>query len=156
MRRRLREVAPPANSDVMLLHLKLPLVIFLVLLASLGACSSPAIHSDGKVPPTFSFTGGRLAEYRHLHFFFVRDETTSETVWQISPDHYESGDAENLPVVSYGKTPAGWTQKIPALGEPPSLVEGHVYEAGGPATDSHLGHMRFTIRNGAFVQLGAT
>jgi hypothetical protein len=62
----------------------------------------------------------------------------------------------NLPIVSYGKVPAGWTQKIPTQGEPPPLVEGHVYEAGGPPVDSHLAYMRFTIRNGAFVQLPVT
>jgi hypothetical protein len=140
----------------MLLHLKLPVTVSLVLLFSLNACKGPSIQSDGRVPPTFSFTGGQFAEYRHLHFFFVHDETTNQTNWQIWPDRYESGDAGKLPVIVYGKVPAGWTQKIPAQGEPPALIEGHVYEAGGPPTDSHLGHMRFTIREGAFVRLNAT
>src|SRR5262245_46568171 len=139
----------------MLLRLRFPLAIFLVSLLLLGACNSPAIQSDGKVPPTFRFTGGQFAEYRHLHFFFVHDETMDQTIWQIWPDNYESGDAGNLPVIPYGRIPGGWSQKIPAQGEPPTLVEGHVYEAGGPATDSHLGHMRFSIRNGAFVRLDA-
>ena len=143
------------HRTAILLHLKFRLGVSLVLLLWLGACKSVAIQSDGKMPPTFSFTGGQFAEYRHLHFFFVHDETTNQTVWQIWPDRYENGDAGNLPVVTYGKVPAGWTQKMPALGEPSPLVEGHVYEAGGPATDSHLGQMRFTIRNGAFVRLDA-
>ena len=139
----------------MLLRIKIPVVVSLVLMCFLTACTGPSIQSDGKIPPTFSFTGGQFAEYRHLHFFFVHDETTNQTIWQIWPDRYESGDAGNLPVVVYGKVPAGWTQRIPAQGEPPVLLEGHVYEAGGPPTDSHLAHMRFTIRNGEMVRLDA-
>ncbi len=48
------------------------------------------------------------------------------------------------------------TQKIPAQSEPSVLLEGHVYEAGSPPIDSHLAHMRFTIRNSAFVRLDTT
>src|SRR4051812_44928899 len=96
----------------MLLHLKLPLGVLVVSVLSFSACNGPAIHSDRKLPPTFSFTGGRFAEYRHLHFFFVHDETTNETIWQIWPDRYESGDAGNLPTVVYGNVPVGWAQKI--------------------------------------------
>jgi len=74
-------------------------------------------------------------------------------IWQIWPDSYEKGNVENMPIVTYGKVPAGWTQKIPSQGEPPVLIEGVIYQAGGPAIDSHLAYMRFTIRDGKLETL---
>ena len=74
-------------------------------------------------------------------------------IWQIWPDSYERGNVENIPQITYGVVPTGWTQKIPVQGTPPALVEGRIYEAGGPPIDSHLAYMRFTIRNGKIVTL---
>jgi hypothetical protein len=143
----------------------LGLLLFTCVLSACG--EPPTIHVEGKIPPTFSFTGSRFAEYRHLHFFIVVElgsgneklpsdagaPNIDKTLWQIWPDASEKGDVENLPAVTYGSVPVGWTQKIPDQGGPSPLVEGKVYEAGGPQIDSHKAYMRFTIRGGKVVRL---
>lgn len=141
--------------------------LLLCCLFLVGCGEPPTIHVDGKVPPTFHFTGSYFAEHKLLHFFIVsevgaanqgrpsdeRDSNADKTLWQIWPDSWEQGQLESLPVITYGKVPKGWTQKIPLEGTPPPLVEGKVYEAGGPPVDSRNALMRFTIRSGAIVRL---
>jgi hypothetical protein len=132
-----------------------------------GCGEPPTIHVDGKVPPTFHFTGSHFAEHKHLHFFIVsevgvanqnrpsdeRESNADKTIWQIWPDSWEQGELENLPVITYGQVPKGWTQKIPLQGAPSAFVDGRVYEAGGPPVDSRKALMRFTIRAGVIVSL---
>ena len=125
------------------------------------------IEMNDAVPPTFRFRADSLTHYKHLTFFIIievppenqklpayeKTPVEDKTVWWIFPNDSEKGDFKNLPAFTYGKIPAGWNQTIPKEGEPPPLVEGHVYEAGGPQIEVPWGFMRFTIRNGKAIRL---
>jgi hypothetical protein len=56
-------------------------------------------------------------------------------LWQIVPKDANYVEAANLPRITYGQVPAGWVQKVPTSGEPPRLLDGHVYEVGGPQVE---------------------
>ena len=131
------------------------------------ACAEPTIHMSDEMPPTFSFTGSRFAEQKYVEFFVVTETTPDgqelsgnssssnevKALWWIWPNDSKHGRLENLPVITYGKVPLGWHQQIPRQGEPPPLVEGRFYRAGGPAISVSEASMRFTIRNGKPVRL---
>ena len=52
-------------------------------------------------------------------------------VWQIHPasngEYYEFASADKIPIITYGRVPEGWQQKLPLTGSPPPLLEGYVY-----------------------------
>jgi hypothetical protein len=138
------------------------------LLLVLVSCHSLTISMDENVPPNFSFSAGRFAECcRHLAFLGVyevlpENQNLSWTapkskedivLWQIWPKDSSVNAADALPIITYGKVPPGFIQKIPESGEPPPLVEGRVYEVGGPAIEVPNAYMRFTIRNGKSIRL---
>ena len=119
---------------------------------------------DGKNPPTFYLSGSG-----NLDFFIVsevapknqkqasaqRDSDKDIVLWEIWPSNisYEDRRIWKLPEIKYGEVPAGFVQKFPANSEPPSLVEGKVYAAGGPASNANGGSVWFTIRNGKSVEV---
>ena len=142
--------------------------IVTLLVASMLACGKPlSISMNEDVPPTFSFHADAFTHYKHLTFFIVTEvapenqkipayEKTlveNKTIWWIWPNDSEQGEFENLPAITYGKVPAGWIQKMPEQGGPPPLVEGKVYQAGGPQIEVPDAVMRFTIRNGKAVRV---
>lgn len=144
------------------------LSIAALLLASLPSCKPLSIEMSEAVPPTFSFDGGRFAHYKRADFFVVvevapenqklpayaHSPVEDKIIWWIWPDDYRDGELENLPAITYGTVPAGWHQRVPeGGGPPPPLVEGKVYEAGGPQISVPEAVMRFTIRNGKVVRL---
>ena len=117
-------------------------------------------------PPTFSLSGsGNLA------FFGVwevarenlnrlpseRDENKDTILWQIWPNGLSSDEKiiRRLPPITYGSVPPGFIQKIPQHGAPPNLVEGKIYEAGGPASNANGGFVWFTIKGGKIVIVDA-
>jgi hypothetical protein len=122
------------------------------------------VSIDGKVPPTFHMIGSG-----QIVFFVVteiapdnqklapaqRDSRKDTVLWKIAPDNLSSNDKNitQLPDIIYGLVPKGFLQKTPETGVPPSLVEGRVYQAGGPAVDAHGGFVWFTIRDGKSVQV---
>jgi len=106
---------------------------------------------DRKNPPTFSLEGSG-----HLNFFWVSEVTRNgrdKTIWEIWPVGNRRESIDSLPTIVYSKVPAGFTQKIPSAGEPPPLVEGKIYEAGGPSSGADMDVFRFTIRDGNVVEL---
>jgi hypothetical protein len=84
-----------------------------------------------------------------------RDSSKDIVLWEILPSNitYEERKMWNLPPITYGKVSKEFVQKIPANGEPPPLIEGKTYEAGGPASNANGGSMFFTIRNGKAVTI---
>jgi len=58
-------------------------------------------------------------------------------LWEIRPT--ENNKISDLPAITYGVVPAGFTQTIPSSGPAPPLVEKKTYEAGGPAFDANSG-----------------
>ena len=74
-------------------------------------------------------------------------------LWQIWPGAGTNSSANALPTITYGVVPAGFIQKVPANGPPPALVEGKVYEVGGPAVEVPHSYVRFVIRNGKATEV---
>ena len=136
--------------------------ILLLFICLFGDCEpNVKLHIDEKVPPSFSFGGNG-----YLDFFSVieispenqnlprskQDLSKDHVIWQVWPKGPSEG---NVPIAAfaYGEIPHGFIQKVPANGPPPSLLEGRVYEAGGPQVKMPEGVVRFTIQNGKTVQL---
>lgn len=131
-------------------------------LCGMGCESSPTISIDVSNPPTFVFSGEG-----HLDFFVLReiapenqnvpnveqDTDKNKVLWRISPKTSSGGDIQNLPPITYGKVPVDFIQETPPEGGPIPLIEGKVYEAGGPAIVMPQGYLRFTIRQGKVVQI---
>lgn len=142
--------------------------LFLLLLVMLGcshaACERNTVVSfaDDKNPPTFDLDGNGT-----LNFFWVSEVNAPQPIpenarartgrdrliWEIWPTNVSSPRIYDLPNISYGQIPPGFTQKIPKQGEPPPLVEGKIYEAGGPSSSANMETFRFTIKNGKAVEL---
>jgi hypothetical protein len=72
-------------------------------------------------------------------------------MWEIRPP--EENLISKFPPITYGVVPKGFTQTIPTAGVPPALLEGKVYEAGGPALEANGGSIRFTIKDGRAVEV---
>jgi hypothetical protein len=143
--------------------------IFLLLAVfMLSACyeEDMEISIDQRVPPTFKLSGsGNLAFFavsevaqENQHGVpFQRDSNKNVILWQIWPDGL-SADAKvirRLPPITYGSLPAGFVQKVPRNGSPPELMEGKIYEAGGPASNANGGFIWFTIKGGKVVKVDA-
>lgn len=144
----------------------LPIVLFLLIVlgcnhASCERNTTIAIH-DSKNPPTFSLSGnGRLS------FFWVSEVDAPQPIpkdvqvnsgrdrmlWEIWPREIQSTAIPDLPLITYGRVPAGFTQKVPVQGAPPPLVEGKTYEAGGPSSGANMEVFRFTIKDGSAVEM---
>jgi len=132
------------------------------------SCSQPlSIKVGESVPPTFSFHASPFTHYKQLRFFilieispenqnlpaYANPKVEDKPVWWIFPNDAAHGDYKNLPSITYGTVPSGWNQKVPIMGKPPQLIEGRVYQAGGPQIEVPWAVMRFTIRNGKVVRL---
>jgi hypothetical protein len=73
-------------------------------------------------------------------------------MWEIRPT--DENLISKLPAITYGVVPPGFKQIIPAAGAPPPLVEGKIYNAGGPAFEANGGSICFTIKDGRPLELG--
>src|SRR5919106_414630 len=144
----------------------LPVVLFVLIVlgcnhASCERNTTVAIH-ENKNPPTFSLSGNG-----HLNFFWVSEVDATQPIpkdaqtmngsdrilWEIWPVEIQSTAIPDLPHITYAKVPTGFTQKIPAQGAPAPLVEGKIYEAGGPSSGANMNVFRFTIKDGSAVEM---
>ena len=117
---------------------------------------------DDRNPPVFSLDGNG-----YLNFFWVSEVGAPEPIpedlrvsngkdrliWVIWPSNVSDTSIGKLPKIAYGKIPDGFIQRIPGQAEPPALIEGKIYEAGGPSSNANMEIFRFTIRNGKAVRL---
>ena len=116
---------------------------------------------NDQIPPTFTYKGNRFAECcTNLNFFVVSEidiegnkPEKEKYIWWIWPNEGKNGEYDNLPAFTYGKVPDGWRQTVPEQGEPPLLIEGKTYTAGGNFISGNDAHLLFTIRNGKAVWL---
>lgn len=140
--------------------LKLATIIFSVI-AFFGCETDMSVTTDGKNPPSFSFSGsGNLISFAVME---VPPENQKQTIqrssdanlllWEIEPTNAEN-KIRRLPVIAYGKLPPGFTQKFPADGSAPRpLVEGKIYEVGGPAYGANGGLMWFKLQENKSIQV---
>jgi hypothetical protein len=145
-------------------QLAFALVIFIVLGCTHAACERDTTISlaDKQNPPTFSLKGNGT-----LNFFWVSEVDAQQPIpkdeklmngkdriiWEIWPTNVPSTSIYDLPEIVYGKIPNGFTQKVPVQVEPPPLIEGKIYEAGGPSSGANMEIFRFTIKDGKAVEL---
>jgi len=143
-------------------------ILLLLVVSMFIACyeEDMTITTDQRNPPTFKLSGsGNLAfftvsevvrENQHLTPF-ERDSDKNIVLWQIWPNNLspEAKVIRRLQPITYGSVPAGFVQKIPLDGFPPDLVEGKIYEAGGPASNANGGFIWFTIQEGKVVKVDA-
>lgn len=139
-------------------------LLLLTLLASCERNTRVSIH-ENRNPPTFSLSGNG-----HLNFFWVSEVDAPQPIpehaqtingrdrilWQIWPTDIQSTAIPDLPRITYANVPAGFTQRIPAQGAPAPLVEGKIYEAGGPSSGANMDVLRFTIKDGSVVEIPVT
>lgn len=145
-----------------------PRRILLLVLAVIffSACyeEDMTVSLDGRTPPSFNLSGSG-----DLVFFTVsevgaenqnllpaqRDGDKNTLLWRIWPNGLSS-DAKRisrLPQITYGVVPEGFEQKTPAEGPPPPLVEGKIYQAGGPASNANGGFVWFKIEGTKWVSV---
>jgi hypothetical protein len=122
------------------------------------------ISLSSDVPPAFTFAKGHV---EYLDFFVVKeiapenqklsymrqDPDKNIVLWQIWPKTSADGRIDSLPTIVYGEVPHGFVQKVPERGLPPALIEGKIYEAGGPPVTMSRGFLRFLIRDGKAVRI---
>jgi hypothetical protein len=136
----------------------------LTAIASLSlACEvDTRVSINGRNPPTFRFQGTG-----YLTFFTVKeivpenqnipdveqDQAKNQIIWWIWPSKSLDMPMSETALITYGRVPTGFYQKIPQDGAPPTLIEGKVYEAGGPAASAHGGYVRFVVRDGKTVEI---
>lgn len=142
--------------------------ILLLLAILVSACfeEDMTVSLDQDIPPTFRLSGSgnlaffsvsEVAQENQHRIPFERDSNKDTVLWQIWPNGLTS-DAKvirRLPPITYGSVPAGFVQKIPEDGHPPGLIEGKVYEAGGPASNANGGSVWFTIKDARVVKVDA-
>jgi hypothetical protein len=138
---------------------------FPIMLVALLACHPLRASLKQTQPPSFQFDSG-ISECCNFLTFYRVEEVAPENqnvdwlqskpkdntvLWLISSEGDNSGRVPRL--ITYGKVPTGFVQKIPLSGEPPPLVEGRVYDAYGPPVLVPETYIRFTIREGKPVRL---
>lgn len=140
--------------------LKLATVVLSVI-AFLCCETDMSVETDGKNPPSFSFSGsGNLISFAVME---VPPENQKQTIqrssdanlllWEIVPTNADN-KIRRLPVITYGKLPPGFIQKFPADGAAPRpLVQGKIYEVGGPAYGANGGLSWFKIQENKSVQV---
>lgn len=141
------------NSGWRLLWKTVLVAATFVFFASLVACEKDMTISvtNKSNPPSFKLSGsGRLV------FFSVHEVPSNRPpsiddpkMWEIRPT--DENLISKVPEITYGIVPPGLHQTIPETGTPPPLVEGKLYQAGGPAFDANGGWIRFVIKNGKAV-----
>ena len=137
----------------------------LLLLTIISCAGRVTIEMDEKVPPTFAFKRNSDHVYfipifsvsevdpENLNIPLSKPERENKIIWQIEPPTGPAREIENLPPITYGVVPRGFSQIIPATGTPPPLENGKTYEAGGPAVMVPKGFLRFTIRDGKAIRV---
>lgn len=148
----------------------LSVITILLLLAAFvfSSCyeEDMTISIDERNPPTFKLSGsGNLAFFgvwevapeNQRRLPSERDGDKDLLLWQIWPNGLTSEEKviRRLPAITYGSVPTGFVQKTPLNGAPPALVEGKVYEAGGPASNANGGFLWFKIQAGKIVKVDA-
>jgi hypothetical protein len=143
------------------LSLVLATLFFICLVAGCTYEADTKVSVDGRIPPTFNLDGSG-----HQIFFVIseispenhvrvakRNSEKDTPLWKIRPKEGTADRAWDWPPITYGKVPTGFEQEFPEQSDPPQLVEGKVYAAGGPANGAKGGEVWFTIRDGKSVEV---
>lgn len=128
------------------------IITSLVVLSVAGCERRMTVTINAANPPTFQLSGsGRLIFFTVYEPVQGRPSINDPKMWEIRPT--DENLISKLPNITYGVIPPGFKQTIPTAGIPPPLVEGKVYNAGGPAFEADGGSIRFTIKDGKPVEI---
>lgn len=135
------------------LKIKVSIITSVILVTFTGCERAMTIKMTASNPPTFELSGsGRLFFFSVFEVPQGRPSSIDDPkMWEIRP--IDENLISKLPAITYGVVPTGFKQTIPDAGAPPALIEGKVYEAGGPALEANGGSIRFTIRDGKAVEV---
>jgi hypothetical protein len=125
-------------------------IIFLSIVSFIGCEINTRVTVDGNNPPTFKLSGtGGIYFLRVVELSSQEQSVSDGTIlWEIKPDPELHGTAASqLPPITYGKVPSGFTQTKPGNGPPPSLVEGKLYDAWAPTYNANGGGIMFIIKD---------
>ena len=142
-----------------------PLLLILFSVSALCCRADVTLKIDDKTPPSFQFKQN-LSEVGNLLVFSVieispenqqvsylqQNYALNTTIWRVESVQGTISKLDGL-TITYGKVPPGFVQKLPDKESPPSLVEGKIYEAGGPYIMMNLARVRFFIKDGKPVQV---
>ncbi len=139
-------------------------LVLLISCLSVSCEKDATVYIDGNVPPTFRMTGSgdlvffsvsEIAKENQTLAPAQRDSRKDTPIWEIRPDSRSATTRriDQLPAIVYGVVPEGFAQSRPETGSPPALIDGKVYEAGGPANNANGGFVWFTVRNGKSVKV---
>jgi hypothetical protein len=147
---------------------RLALILLFAFVCVATACyeDDMTISLDQGTPPTFKLSGSgnlvffgvwEVSEENKRRIPSERNGNDDTILWQIWPTGLSRDKTvvRRLPPITYGLVPAGFVQKTPQDGAPPNLVEGRIYEAGGPNTNANGGFVWFTIKGGKVVKVDA-
>jgi hypothetical protein len=137
--------------------------IFLILLA-ICSCERPTqAKLDGGNPPVFSIWSGTgplwffsIHEYRPDKS--LKPSRRSHEIWRVEAARDSSGQllgryASDIGKVTYGIVPVGYTQVVPAAGNPPPLIEGKYYSYSFKAVNGMPADGSFEIRGASAVSV---
>jgi len=124
------------------------------------------VSIDQRIPPTFTLSGSgnltflgiwEVAKENQNSLPSERDGDKDKLIWQIWPNGLSPDKRviRRLPPITYGSVPPGFVQKTPQDGAPPNLIEGRIYEVGGPASNANGGFIWFTIKGGKVIRVDA-
>ena len=112
---------------------------------------------DAKVPPTFRLSGnGRLGTIIVAGPYATVEDLDSFTVkvgklWEIQRG-YGTLPIGDVPSITYGVLPSGFTQRVPTSGMPPPLEEGKFYGISAPSVNAGFRVLCFTVDKATVVQ----
>jgi hypothetical protein len=143
--------------------------ILIVLLLSLLAASCESypdtaifVKVNDQMPPTFSFSGPWWARDFQIRSVVphsipkdARDtDKYAKKIWFVTLGYNKGVRATELPSITYGTVPSGWTQEFPNNGAAPQpLTEGVIYIASAIDNFYNGGNLHFIIQNGKAVKV---
>lgn len=147
-----------ASMKTMIPPLRFVLLLPLALLLFSSCTRETQVSVGGGSIPVFAVKGtARLTSFKVLRPKAGTDGNAVEAVWQVVPLESAGGSRslDTLQSVQYGVVPDGYSQNVPDKGHPPSLTDGVTYQAEIETGNPPSLHLRFAIRNGQAVNIGA-
>src|SRR6266511_709259 len=133
------------------------LLALMIVLSSCDGVRSIYLEARETIPPTFSATGNDWITGLEVEVFPQNEslagvgQAKGETIWKITAP--KEIWATDWPLITYGHIPDGFSQMVPAQGQPPDLIEGRIYVARPFDRKGPQGSSYFAIRGGKTVNV---
>jgi hypothetical protein len=129
--------------------------------AALVACEIDTRVSISKprLPPTFHLSGsGKAGRFIVVGPYAKAEDLDSYTpdvdvTWELLSQSYGQRDFDEVPPITYGIVPRGFTQQKPASGAPPALEEGKFYKITAPSVNAGFRALCFKIEQASAMNV---